>query len=237
MEIKKREVIFSLVIISIMLILGLCINSKIKHSLLEKYQEYDTSVRIDTEEQFRYGMRTNIGNAFVYGELNTVDPVTYPEIDGNYYYIEKKEQEYTKHQRTETYKDDNGNTKTRTVDYWTWDTKRTESKTATRITFLNVEFNHGMISFPPSHEIAIVKTGNNKRNVYYGTDTTFSGTIYTSLKNNTINNTEFYNSKTISDTIDSLESGYQLVLFWILWILLTAGLVFGFYYLENNWLD
>lgn len=236
MEIKKREIVFSLVIISIMLIFGIGISSKIKHSLLEKYQEYDTAVRVDTEEQFRYGMRTNIGQAFVYGKLDTVDPVTYPEVQGNYSYIKKEEQKYTKHERTVTYKED-GETKTKTEEYWTWDTKKTESKTSTKITFLNVEFNYGMISFPPSHQIAIVKTGKNKRNVYYGTETTFTGTIYTTLKNNTISNTKFYNSKTISDTIDSLESGYQLVIFWILWILLIAGLVFGFYYLENNWLD
>ena len=29
-------------------------------------------------------MRTNVGNAFVYGDLKAVDTVTYPEIGGEY---------------------------------------------------------------------------------------------------------------------------------------------------------
>ena len=59
MKIKKREVILSIVIITIMVIIGLVISDKINQSLLEQYLEYDTAVQIDTEELFRYGMSTN----------------------------------------------------------------------------------------------------------------------------------------------------------------------------------
>lgn len=38
---------------------------------------------------FQYGMDTNVGNAFVYGDLKAVDTVTYPEIGGEYMYVEK----------------------------------------------------------------------------------------------------------------------------------------------------
>ena len=94
MKIKKREVILSIVIITIMVIIGLVISDKINQSLLEQYLEYDTAVQIDTEELFRYGMSTNIGNAFVYGDLKAVDTVSFPEIEGKYSYIKKEEQEY-----------------------------------------------------------------------------------------------------------------------------------------------
>ena len=50
MEIKKREVIASVVIISLMLVIGFAINEKIRQSLLENYQIYDTAVRIDDKE-------------------------------------------------------------------------------------------------------------------------------------------------------------------------------------------
>ena len=76
-----------------------------------------------------------------------------------------------------------------------------------------------------------------KRNVYYGTETDFQGTLFTSLKENTINNTKFYKNQTIAETIENLETGAEIVIFWILWILLIIGLVIGFYYLENKWLD
>lgn len=241
MEIKKREVIASIVIIAMMLIFGFSISNSIRQNLLEKYIEYDTAIHIDEEELFRYGMRTSIGNAFVYGKLGTLDPVTFPEIQGAYSYVEKEEQEYRMHTRTvtETYTDSNGKTKvrTKTETYWTWDTMRTERQASTRIEFLNVEFAYGQIPFPSSNYITTIDTGYHKRNVYYGTGTDFQGTIYTSLKENTISETSFYCNQTIDETIERLESGGQILAFWIFWILLTAVLVVGFYYLENKWLD
>lgn len=241
MEIKKREVIASVVIISLMLVIGFAISEKIRQSLLENYQIYDTAVRIDDKELFEYGMKTNVGYAFAYGELKTLDPVSYSEVSGNYSYIKKEEQEYRKHYRyvEEEYKDSNGkkHTRTKKEEYWTWDTMRTESKTATKISFLDVEFAYEKIPFPSSHHIETVKTGYHKRNVYYGTESDFQGTIFTFLKENTIHNTKFYENQTIAETIESLETGVEIVIFWILWILLIIGLVIGFYYLENKWLD
>lgn len=242
MEIKKREVIASVVIVALMLIIGFAISEKIRQSLLEDYQVYDTAAQIDNDKElFEYGMKTNVGYAFVYGELKTLDPVSYPEVSGKYSYIKKEEQEYRRHSRTvtKTYTDSKGktHTKTKIEYYWTWDTMRTESKTATKISFLDVEFAYAKIPFPSSHQIETVKTGYHKRNVYYGTETDFQGTLFTSLKENTINNTKFYKNQTIVETIENLETGAEIVIFWILWILLIIGLVIGFYYLENKWLD
>lgn len=241
MEITKREVIASVAIVAFMLMIGFAISEKIRQSLLEDYQIYDTAAQIDDKELFEYGMETNVGYAFGYGELKTLDPVSYPEVSGKYSYIKKEEQQYRKHYRyvKKEYRDSNGKKRTRREKeyYWTWDTMRTDSKTATRISFLDVEFAYEKIPFPSSHQIEIVKTGYHKRNVYYGTDTDFQGTIFTSLKENTINDTKFYKNQTISETIESLESGAEIVIFWILWILLTIGLVIGFYYFDNKWLN
>ena len=227
MEIKKREVIASVVIVAFMLIVGFAISEKIRQSLLEDYQVYDTAVQIDDDKElFEYGMKTNVGYSFVYGELKTLDPVSYSEVSGQYSYIKKEEQEYRRHSRTVSKEY-----------YWTWDTMRTESKKATQISFLDVEFAYEKIPFPPSHQLEIVNTGYHKRNVYYGTETDFQGTLFTSLKENTINNTKFYKNQTIAETIENLETGAEIVIFWILWILLIIGLVVGFYYFENKWLD
>lgn len=241
MEITKREVIASGAIIAVMIILGLFISGNIHERLLEQYQVYDAAVKIDDEELFRYGMRTNIGYAFVYGKLETLDPVTFSEIGGEYSYIKREEQKYTRHTRTvtETYTGSDGKTHTRTKieTYWTWDTMRTERKTATQIKFLNVEFAYNQIPFPSAHEIAIVDTGYHKRNVYYATGTNFTGTMFTLLKDNTISETSFYNNQTITETIDSLETGFETIIFWVFWVILTGVLVFGFYYLKNRWLN
>lgn len=41
----------------------------------------------------------------------------------------------------------------------------------------------------------------------------------------------------IEETIEYLESSGGVIIFWILWILLTCGCVFGFYYIDNEWLE
>ena len=73
MKITKRETIFSVVIVAAMLILGIVLSDKINDSLMNSYQEYNTTLQInDDSELFEYGMRTNIGNAFVHWNLAAV---------------------------------------------------------------------------------------------------------------------------------------------------------------------
>ena len=117
MEIKKREVIASVVIVALMLIIGFAISEKIRQNLLEDYQVYDTAAQIDNNrELFEYGIKTNIGYTFVYGELKTLDPISYPEVSGKYSYIKKEEQEYIQHFRPvpKFYTDSKGKTHEKT---------------------------------------------------------------------------------------------------------------------------
>ena len=242
MKITKREIIFSVIIIAVMLVLGFTIKGHIQQHKLEDYQEYDTAMKIDSDEElFRYGMRTNIGNAFVYGELIALDPVSYPAINGEYSYVRKEDEEYRRHTRlvTETYTDSDGETHTKTVEeeYWSWDNVKTSSKSSTKITFLNVEFPYEKIRFPGASYIATIDTGYHTRSIYYGTGTHFKGTIYARLGNDTISKASFYNNRNIDQTVDSLESNAWIVIFWIGWIILTAGAVIAFYYFENEWLE
>ena len=62
--------------------------------------------------------------------------------------------------------------------------------------------------------------------------------VFTQLKNGTITDqSQFYQNKTIKETVDYLESGIGTIVFWILWITLIIACTFGFYYLENAWLE
>ncbi len=241
MEITKREIIFSVAIVCVMLILGIVISDKINDSLMDDFQEYNTALQIDNDaDLFQYGMRTNVGNAFVYGELTAVDPVSYPAVSGEYTSMTKETERYTMHTRTVT--------KTRTVngkeetyteieEYWTWDTIYRESKQVTTISFLGVEFPYGKIGgFYESH-LDTINTGYHLRDVYYGSPTSYVGTIYTSLGDNTISKCSINANRTIDETIKIMESKASLVVFWIFWIILSAGCIYGFYYLDNKWLE
>ena len=240
-EITKREILVSIIIIAIMLLLGVIIHGNINDKLMLEYQKYNTALQIENDtDLFTYGMRTNVGNAFVYGDLKAVDTVTYPEIGGEYSYVEKVKERYTRHTRTVTRtRTVNGKTQTYTETevYYTWDRVDSWSKHCDKISFLDVEFDYGTISFPSSDYITTQMESGTVRYKYYGAGIKYTGTLYAVLNDNTISETSFYNNSNIEKTIESLKSGWQLVVFWILWILLTAGCVVGFYYIDNRWLE
>lgn len=121
-EITKREILASISIIAVMILFGILISSKISEYQMDKNEIYNKAVKIESQEMFQYGMDTNVGNAFVYGDLKAVDTVTYPEIGGEYMYVEKVKERYTMHTRTVTYTTGSGKTRqthTRTETYWT----------------------------------------------------------------------------------------------------------------------
>lgn len=239
--VTKREILLSIAIVCIMLLFGFLIADAINDSVMEKHQEYNTALQINADKElFEYGMRTNIGNAFVYGELKAVDPVGYEEVEGQYSYIKKVKEKYTKHTRVVTKtRTVNGKTQTytETETYWTWDEVDKWSKYSTKITFVDVEFDYGTIDFPSSSHIKTIKESSKIRYVYYGAPAQCTGTLYTELKDGTINGASFHRNSTIEETIESLESNWELVLFWIGWVLLTGGAVVGFYYIDNRWLE
>lgn len=241
MEITKREALFSAVIICIMLVIGIVIADGISDSVMERQQQYITALQIDNDaDLFQYGMRTNVGNALVYGELQAIDPVTYPEIEGDYSYIEKVKERYTRHTRVVTHtRTVNGKTQTYTTTeaYWTWDVVDRWSEHSNAISFLGVEFDYGTIRFPSESYICTIKESSNIRYVYYGSPTYSVGTVHATLKDNTINDVTMYHNYTIAETIDAQMHDGSVVLFWVGWIILTALVVGGFYYIDNRWLE
>ena len=238
-EITKREILASVSIIAIMLLIGVIISGKISESQLDANEKYNKAIKIDTLDLFEYGMRTNIGNAFVYGTLEAIDTVTYPEIDGVYMYVEKVKEKYTKHTRTVSDYDEDGNKIGEHEEgYWTWDIIDRESLKCEEISFLGHTFTSDKIDIPSDHYIDTIKESSKIRYKYYGVGTSFVGTIFTDLRFDTItNNTPFYVNMTIEQTVKHLETGSYVIFFWIFWIFLTGLFVYGFYYLDNNWLE
>lgn len=237
-EITKREILASVSIIAVMLLIGVLISGKISEHQMDKNEVYNKAVKIESTGLFQYGMDTNVGNAFVYGNLVAVDTVTYPEIGGEYMYVEKVKEKYTKHTRTVTYKDSNGKTHTKKETYWSWDRVDSEDVKCNDISFCGVVFNSNKINIPSASYIETIKESSRIRYKYYGTGTKFTGTIFTDLRNKTISDdTCFYNDMNVEETIKRLESSGGEIVFWVLWLLLIGGVVFGFYYLDNKWLD
>lgn len=235
-EITKREIIASISIIVMMILIGVLISGKISEHQMDKNEVYNKAVKIENTDLFQYGMDTNVGNAFVYGDLEAVDTVTYPEIGGEYMYVEKVKEKHTMHTRIVTHSSGKI-TYTTTETYWTWDRVGSEDIKCKEISFCGITFNSSKFDIPCKDYIDTIKESSHIRYKYYGTGTKFTGTIFTELKDKTISdNTNFYNMN-IEETVERLESDGGEIVFWILWIILIIVCVFGFYYLNNKWLE
>lgn len=251
--ITGREVIVSIAIIAIMIIVGVNICTNIKQNANDKNEVYMQAYKTDNSENFQYAMDTNIGNAFIYGDLITIDPVTYDEIDGEYMYVSMTTEKYTKHtrqvqksRRVQKLRTVNGKTEYywdteyywEYEDYWTWDAIYTERKKATTISFNGIIFPIRKIELPQVYHIDTISAGHNLRHVYVGVSPNHTGTIYTQLENGTIsNNTVLYENMTIDQTLEYLKSDGNTTLFWIIWFIITGVAVFGFCYIDNTWLE
>ena len=238
MEITKREIIVSISILAVMLIVGVFIGNIISETQMDNNSKYNNAIKIEDSELFKYGMTTSVGNAFVYGELKAVDSVTYDGVEGEYLHIKKETERYTSHTRQVAHK--SGKTTYYTTEtYWTWDTINTESKQSKKVNFCSVEFNTSQFELPSDSYITTISAGINLRDKYYGSASNLKGTIFAKLYDNNIpeSDVHFYNDNTIAQALDNATSSGGLVIFWILWIMVTGGIIFGFYYLDNKWLD
>lgn len=220
-EITKREILASISIIAMMLLIGFVISGRISNYILDRNEKYNKAIKIESSDLFGYGMRTNVGYAFVYGDLKAVD-----------------EEHYNMHTRTVTTTDSKGKTHTRTETYWSWDYAGSEEQRCSEITFLGHIFPSNKVEFPSTEHIDTIKESSHVRHKYYGVDTEYIGTIFTELRDKTISdNSSFYENSTIEETVDYLESDWELWLFWVIWIIVIGLCVFGFYYIDNEWIE
>lgn len=233
-EITKHEVLFSVIIIAVMFIIGIMIHWKINNRLVNDYQKYNTALQIQNDtDLFSYAMKTDIGNAFVYGDLLAVDTVTYPEIGGKYMYVEKVKERYTRHTRRVK----SGKT-WHTQVYHTWDRVGSEDLRCKKISFCNVNFDSSKVELPSTEYIDTIKESSRIRYKYYGVSQKHTGTIFAYLENQTIKDkATFYENQTIEESIRHLESKSELVIFWLIWIVVIAVVVFAFCYIDNRWLE
>lgn len=240
-EITKREILLSVAIICIMLVVGLLISGGISERAMERQQMYYTAVRIESERMFQHCLETDIGNALAYGKLVAIDPVTFSEIGGEYSYVEKVKEKYTRHERTvtktRTTVDGKTETYTEVEVYYSWDKVDAWDKHSNTMQFLGVEFRYGEIPPPLSYEITKIRESSDIRYVYYGRPVTSECTIFTNMFNGAINDTDAYYDCTIEEVIEMKSSDFATPVFWFLWFAFTVGIVFAFYSLENRWLD
>lgn len=246
MEIKKREVLFGVIIVLVMTAIGVMISGAITEHMQEKAEQYTTAVRIEDSGQFSYGMNTDFGNALVYGTLQAGQPVTSPELEGEYMVVCMTEERYTMHTRTVTYTDSDGKSHTRTETYWTWDYVGKEEWRSETIVFMGRVFRFEQFDLPRQDSLVLKEGGRylyesaHVRYYFDGLPASFEATIHADLRDGDIGqNVGVFRDKTPEKVVEDQINGQKVpvIAFWVVWVLLTGGAVVGFFYLENRWLD
>ena len=238
-DITARELLFSVIIVILMLALGLFIGEKIASAGDDANQEYEQAAKIDgNKELFEYGMRTDVGHAFIQGTLKAVDPVKLPDIDGEWFFVRKTREEYTRH--TRVVMRGSGKDRHAAIEvYYTWDDVGHTDYHCEKISFLDNEFNYDVIERPGIRHLTTKNESSEVRYVYEVCDAEHEGTLYAKLGNNTVSETTFLKGKNLNEAVEAMyhRSIIWLVVFWIIWIILTGGVIFGFYYLDNEWIE
>ena len=235
-DITKREIITSIAIVAIMFMLGTIISGAIADYTEERKKEYNQAMQIDSKELFEYGMNTSVGNAFVYGQLKAVDTVTFDEVGGQWLWISKEREDYTRHEREVEHTDSKGHTYYETEVYYSWDHVSTKVKHSEKITFMDVELDYDLIDWTETEYIDTIYKGFDTRYIYRGSPIEHTGTIYTKLHDGTVDKCHLYENSTIQEVLESKNEDFGQVFFWALWIVFISFVVFEFCYLDNSWL-
>ena len=240
MEITKREILFSTIIFSLMLGLGVWLSNPILSSVHEKELRYASSVRVYTDSEFDYIRRTDAGDFLAEGRLSAIDPVSIPDIPGKYMEISKEKEKYTMHVQTYTTSDGKGHTTVHKRTYWSLDHVHTDHFVSDSVMFLGNSFGENDIKFNRNLSYhSTIKESSHIRYIYrvYPTDTL--GLVIGNCKDKSYNSMEFkpgMNIEKFNENINSRTNG-QTFIYWFLWFIVTGLLIFLFYYFENKWLE
>ena len=261
MEITKRELLFSIVIIILSITIGLFVYSGLAENRREEAELYTKALKIQELEDFNYASETKVGNALVYSDCYTIESVVLPELKNEYAVIFKITEKYTKH--TETYKDSNGNTKKEIT--YSWDNYKQDTYNVNKIIFMDKSLSIGLFNFNLMNSEKLKLTSEtvsenvlsncnstyyypngkyeregNIRSRYQVIPLKFSGTMFMDFSKSefTKDNTEFYYNNNIEEVIalKGDTKGFTLK-FCIWWIFGTIIVLFLFFVIDNKWLE
>lgn len=241
--ITVREALVSIAITLILIGTGFLISGAIQNKINENNEKYYKALKIDNNEEiFKYALKTNIGYALAEGKVQAVDGVSIEDIDGKYFKIKKVKEKYTKHTRQVAHTRQVGNrteTYYTTEEYWTWDFAGQEEFHTETFNFLGVDFKYGTINFQNESYKETQSGGYHIRYKYYVIPFEFEGTLFTYIKNNTINENAFLINNTIENIINEKQNDLKnaTVTFWIIWIIFIGFIDFVYMCLENNYLE
>ena len=257
MEITLREILVSIAIFLVLSGIGHLIYGNIDDkSVIKKYET--AQIIEDNKEKLDYLINTKFGNVFVYSTFKSRDKdgVKFDEINGKYAFIKRVKERNTMHTRT-VCSGSGKNNICRTETYWTWDYVDSDRKYAKNIDFLGYSFDGEKLlnqvtkkNLKLSEKIYKQKYKKIKDKYVYETSDVryyyeyiplnFKATIFTNTRDKEIfkDYTLFY-EKTPEQAVENIKSTTKnnKLLFIVVWSLMSAGVIFWYISLDNNYLE
>lgn len=243
-EITKREVIVAIAVTLMLIGIGFLIGGVITDVVTEANENYYKALHIENDvDTFKYSLNTNVGYALCEGVASATEPVSIPEIQGEYFYIKKVKEEYTRHTRqvAHHYTDSKGHSHTyyTTEVYYTWDYRNSWSWQSPQTNFLGVTFDNYKFNLASyNYQYDIQKESSSIRYVYYVVPKEVYGTLFTNIVDNDITEPNFSRS-TIEEIIADKEKSadFWVTVFWVAWVLIIIAADIGYVLLENRYLE
>ena len=244
MEITKREILVAICIFFIMLAMGFSFSESIEDSVDAANEKYYKALKVDNDaETFNYAFNTNIGNMFSYGTAVVVDPVSIPDIEGQYAEIRKVEEEYTRHTRqVQKSKIVNGETVYyyETEVYYSWDWEDEWNWKSTEFSYLGRIFEYRLLDpYLYTYHIKTIKQDSDTRFQYYVVNTQHTGSIFMNVQPNGFFNFEFHKDQHYNQIVELKQGEGKGVaaVFWVFWVFLMGCAIVGYVYLDNYYLE
>lgn len=230
----KKGLICSVLVLALMVGIGFGINAGIKSSNEKNTREYNSSVKITSEEDFSSALKEE-GHFYAYGDLLAVDPVSDPKYGGEYSCVTIVEKIEEKTRDEGYYYDADGERHWRDAEY-EWRTIDEEEYHCSGFTFLSQSLKYNDIKLPGSRSIDTERVSSRHKFEHYGNAVKYTGTLSGDIENGQITNLKFHNDKTI-ESMAPMSLKTAQTIFWVIWSLVSIGAAVLFFFTIGQGFD
>lgn len=253
-QISRREILLGLGIFIAVSVLSVSLSGYIKEQQLRRYILVEQSLKVTEADKLAYGVSTNVGNILVYGAIKAVDHKAMPEIKGEYSVIDRIEEHYNLHYRTESYSCGKS-TCEREVPYYSWDYAGESDLSAGSYNVIDTKV--GNLCQPSTHwaDLSSLYIGHDRHDGSYSypgglfgdvryhwelSDTDHTGSVFMRAFNGRITDPfggsclSYYDGKAIQQVVDDYQPNDTLITWLFIGLVILVISIYSYFAYEDD---